>query len=382
MTDGVLRYGRTLFKVGMANLFTETGLIDLLGRMRRAATGPRVHVFGYHRVVDHAQMERDAGPVNPSLCISIDSFRRQMRQIRERFQLLSLAEVIQVLDGELTLEEDACAVTFDDGYADVILRAHEVLAELHIPGTVFVPTGYVGSTRYLPHDRLYAALWRGRRRHLPFWKAPLPFSLRRALEPMLQRTTPDGLAAVVNRIVSALPARSLEQVISAFEGLLDEPLELDEGARVLGPTELRDLAGAGWEIGAHTIGHVVLTHEPLEQVHRELVEPRRQIEAWTGFTCRYLAYCNGYHCPTVVSAARAAGYAAAVTTCDRTNGPGGDRMRIGRKCLWEGHTRGPDGQFSPAVSAAHLHDLFGTLGMTTPVDGEVSCPREEVSCGI
>jgi hypothetical protein len=39
--------------------------------------------------------------------------------------------------------------------------------------------------------------------------------------------------------------------------------------------------------------------------------------------------------------------------------------------LWEAHARGPNGAFSPALSAAHLHDLFGALGLTRPVDGEM-----------
>jgi len=147
---------------------------------------------------------------------------------------------------------------------------------------------------------------------------------------------------------------------------------------VVTPDELKQLADAGWIIGAHTINHVVLTHEPPAGVRNQLVEPRRSIEAWTGHPCHYLAYCNGYHSPAVVAEARAAGYLGAVTTCDRWNAPGSDPMRLGRKCLWEGHARGPDGRFSSAVSAAHLHDLFGTFGMTRPVDGEVASPPWEV----
>ena len=34
--------------------------------------------------------------------------------------------------------------------------------------------------------------------------------------------------------------------------------------------------------------------------------------------------------------------------------------------------RGPRGAFSTALSAAHLHDTFGSLGLTAPVDGEVA----------
>jgi hypothetical protein len=61
-----------------------------------------------------------------------------------------------------------------------------------------------------------------------------------------------------------------------------------------------------------------------------------------------------------------------VTTCDRPNAvAAGDPFRITRKVLWEAHACGPDGKFSPALSAAQLHDLFGALGLTTPIEGEM-----------
>ena len=380
MKPKILRFGRDVLKAGMASAFTDTGLIDLLGAVRRAASGPRIHVLGYHRLVDKVDMGPHAGPVNPSLCISIEAFKKQMEQVRSRFDVLSLAEVMGVLDGRFVLERDACAITFDDGYADVFLRARPILAELGLPAALFVPTGYAGGTRYLPHDRLYAAVWSAFDRDLPLTEAPFPPRLMPVVRGALRRALADGPAAAVELLIERLPADSLLTLIDALETLLDGPPELDEGARILTPDELRILADEGWEIGAHTISHVVLTHEPPERVQRELVEPRRLLEAWTGRPCHYLAYCNGYHSPAVVEAARAAGYLGAVTTCDRWNSPGGDPMRVGRKCLWEGHTRGPDGRFSSAVSAAHLHDLFGTFGMTRPVDGEVSTsPDEEVS---
>ena len=90
-----------------------------------------------------------------------------MEQLRERFVVLPLSYVVRALSGELELAHDAVAVTFDDGYRDVLLRAAPILRELEIPASVFVPTGFASADapvgRLLPHDRLYAALWTARR---------------------------------------------------------------------------------------------------------------------------------------------------------------------------------------------------------------------------
>jgi hypothetical protein len=107
-------------------------------------------------------------------------------------------------------------------------------------------------------------------------------------------------------------------------------------------------------------------------VREELERPRRELAAWTGRPCRFFAYCNGYHSSELVRAVRAAGYLAAFTTHDQPNRSGADSFRIGRKVLWEAHTRDREGHFSPALSAAYLDDLFTTLRLSAPIDGAVA----------
>jgi peptidoglycan/xylan/chitin deacetylase (PgdA/CDA1 family) len=273
-----------------------------------------------------------------------------MEQVQEEFQVLSLEEALAAIEGSLPLERDACAITFDDGYRDVFLRARPILASMKIPATVFVSTGMVGTDRRFTHDRLYAALWKLR----PDLGSP---------------------ADLVDSLIARLPANDLQQMVSELESRAGIAT-LDDDARSLDPAELRALADAGWEIGAHTIDHVVLVHETPDRVTEQLVRPKLDLENWTGRPCRYFAYCNGLHTPSLVEALRRSGYQGAVTTFDRPNRRGGDRFRVGRKVMWEGHTRGFGGKWSPSISAANLHDLFGELGLTRPVDGECL----EVSC--
>jgi peptidoglycan/xylan/chitin deacetylase (PgdA/CDA1 family) len=361
---------RDWFKYGLASAIESTGLGHAFRAVRTAASGARIHVLGYHRVVDAIDWE---GPVNPSLCITTDGFRRQMEQLRERFVVLPLSYVARAVAGEIDLPHDAAAVTFDDGYRDVLLRAAPILRELDIPATVFVPTGFAaasGRDMILPHDRLYAAAWAALKSgrgmaHLGDTETAL--LLTRADRVLATH----GPAGVVEDLIGAAPASTIARIIEVLETTFGAA-PLDDGASFLPPAEVRALADLGWEIGAHTEGHVVLTHEPLPEVRRQLVSSKAALERWSGRPCRYFAYCNGYHSATLVAELQHAGYEGAVTTCDRPNDAGGgDPFRISRKVLWEAHARGPSGAFSPALSAAHLHDTFGALGLTAPIDGEV-----------
>jgi len=339
---------RTTIKVGLASAFGSSGLLPLMSHLRARAFRPRVHVLAYHRVVDELPGD---GLINPALCITARSFEQQMRQVRDRFRVLTLEEALRAVAGQLPLNRDAVTITFDDGYRDVRARALPILHALGLPATVFVCTGYLDGG-YLPHDRLHAALWAAQQQHL-----------------MLLREAPDAL---VEQLIRTLPSRALLQLATSLERLVGGAPALGGGARCLSAVEIRALSKAGWEIGAHTVEHAVLTHEPDRRVAEQLSRPRRDLERITGKPCRYFAYCNGYHSPRIVRAVRAAGYLGAVTTRDRPNRAGDDPFRLGRKCLWEGHARGADGNFCAALSAAHLHDLFGDLGLTRPVDGEVA----------
>jgi peptidoglycan/xylan/chitin deacetylase (PgdA/CDA1 family) len=367
------RTARELTKVLIASV-AGTRAFELYCRLRTAYAGPRVHVLGYHRVVDRVVLD---GPVNPALCVSTSTLERQLRQVKRRFSVLSLHEAMRAICGTLPLERDACAITFDDGYRDLIERAQPVLASLGIPAAVFVPTGYSESGRLLTHDRLYAGLWRAAQRDVrlggPAWRGLS--ALAEVAEPALAARGP---GAAVEALIERAPSSELEAIADALEAQLGAPAieSLGAGARVLAPAEIRALADAGWEIGAHTVEHVVLTHEPRARRRDELRRCKRALEEWSGRPVRYFAYCNGYHSRSLVDDLRRAGFEGAVTTCDRPNRPPGDRMRVGRKVLWEGHARGLDGQFDEALSAAHVTDLFGTLGLTRPVDGEVETEED------
>lgn len=140
-------------------------------------------------------------------------------------------------------------VTFDDAYASVVERAQPVLADLGLPATVFVPTAFIGSG-----------------------------------EPM------------------AWPG---------IDGWLSTPHR-----RELVPMSWHDLARLhehGWEIGSHTWSHPHLTRLTDDELERELVESKRELESRLGVPCRSLAYPYGDHDRRVVEAAARAGYTTAGT---------------------------------------------------------------------
>jgi len=86
-----------------------------------------------------------------------------------------------------------------------------------------------------------------------------------------------------------------------------------DGAMMSEP-ELRDLAAAGWELGAHTMTHPDLSALDYDTCRREIEESRDALERIADVQVLTFAYPFGRYGPAALAAARDAGLLAAVTT--------------------------------------------------------------------
>lgn len=141
------------------------------------------------------------------------------------------------------------AVTFDDAYESVNRLARPILDRLGIPGTIYVPTRYMGSGKPMS--------WPG------------------------------------------------------IEEYLGGPNEAE--LMPMSWESLRAMAEAGWEIGSHTVSHPHLTSLDDSTLREELVESRQECSQRTGAPCQSIAFPYGDHDQRVIDASREAGYSAVAT---------------------------------------------------------------------
>ncbi len=332
---------------------------------RREAGGGRVLILSDHRVTrDFGGSAREG---LPSLLVSAATLRRQLQQVGRARELVSLADARRILaEPAGTPGPDVVAVTFDDGYADNHAEALPVLEALQVPATVFVATGYTGTERRLPHDRLYGALAELRRRGIPMERA----GLAAPVQALLDACAEPGPAATLDRLIARLSHERLVEVAAALEARLGtSERDLPAGTRLMSWDELRALDAAGVDVGGHTVNHAVLANLPLSEARREVLGCRDALAERLGRGPRHFAYPNGYHTPAVRRLVADCGFEAAVTTEDAENRRGGDPQALRRKVLWENSTLGPIG-YSPSLAGCNLEGVFAALGLTRPVPGE------------
>jgi len=76
-------------------------------------------------------------------CVTPDQLHQQMEELARTRVPVDLAAIVAWLRGEAELPPRAVAVTFDDGYLDVLKYGAPILARHGVPGAVFVSPGLV-----------------------------------------------------------------------------------------------------------------------------------------------------------------------------------------------------------------------------------------------
>jgi peptidoglycan/xylan/chitin deacetylase (PgdA/CDA1 family) len=97
-------------------------------------------ILGYHGIAD---VDPRHDPVR--LFVGPDDFRRQVeRLLRRGYEFSTMAEFVRRLSEGDGLEA-TCALTFDDGTQDHLTELAPILADLGVPGTVYVCPGLLGT---------------------------------------------------------------------------------------------------------------------------------------------------------------------------------------------------------------------------------------------
>lgn len=97
-------------------------------------------VYYYHRVGPF----RDGAP--PKLNVDPGAFREHMSVLARRANPVPIGDLVACVREGRPFPRGAVAVTFDDGYRDLMEFALPVLKEFRIPAAFFIVTGGIGAT--------------------------------------------------------------------------------------------------------------------------------------------------------------------------------------------------------------------------------------------
>jgi len=315
------------FNAAFKGLCDVTCVNEILVLLRRSD----LLVLKYHGVLAQSRADR----WSYENAVDADSFRSQLRWLKQHLAPTDLAGLRRYYKGEWTERKPPVLVTFDDGYGNNLTVAAPILREEAVPALFFLITGYVGTPRVLwNHEVLMRVL------HWPELEIAMPSGGPSTLppEPHARRAFSDKINEACKRLTEERLAEYLQFLRGKTPSVevMDDP----EARAFLRWDEVRELAGMGFEIGSHTAEHPILSRMTRARVATELRESKAAIERELGQPCSAIAYPYGSAREvneTVFEEVRTSGYDWAFMTTPVWQKAGGDTHRISR-IGFPGHT--------------------------------------------
>lgn len=288
----------------IANLYHWSGLY-------KTRHNRKVLVLMYHRVLPETTAREEW--VQPGMYVTPQVFEMQIRFLKDRFKIISFADLLDGTDSASTNENEArCLITFDDGWHDNYSHAFPILRKYDIPATIFIPTSYIGTEKFFWPDRLnyliktlYSPQYSSQRLTL-FDKMEIANRL-----PMDAKKSRPAIDAVIEE----LKQRSEEEILELIdESMATLNLSPPKQRAFLNWDEIEEMSQNSIAFGSHSLTHKILTTISLNEAEVEITESMRALIEKKVNLAPVFCYPNGNNNSKIRELVSKCGYKAAVTT--------------------------------------------------------------------
>lgn len=278
----------------------------------------KVLILMYHRVLSDMELQRRY--VQPGMYVFDHVFDAQMRFLKNQFQTISFAELLdrwKKKNWDTTTRY--CVVTFDDGWRDNYQYAYPILNKYGVPATVFLATDFIGTRRWFWPDRISYLLEQ-------YFKPSMSPEKKASLSSLLNRYMRQSKLHSTFRVFNnTRPVERIDHFIERCKLLpRDEINGLSEKMRIildvdfphdrvlLSWEEVAQMSQNGVSFGSHSCTHQILTKLPLQEARAEIVESKRTLLEKQINYVPVFCYPNGNYNREIQSLVRDSGYEAAV----------------------------------------------------------------------
>lgn len=288
-------------KVGLARFGWRSGLLQMLLKHRRQ----QPMILMYHGV--SAQDKFDGLRNAAELHLPRTHFVEHLRLLKKVRRIVGISEFVHGLQHGEDLR-NTVVLTFDDGYENNASQAAPVLADHKIPASFFLATNHIGSNRWIWTDIVEHVLGTSTRPHFDWQGVNLPLATIGQRREALQRVKAD---------LKRLTVIDRDTQVARISQSLDVPIGRPfDDYRFMDWEQVRSLVRAGFEVGAHTRHHAILSRLPPHEAEEEILGSRRDVEEATGQCCSVFCYPNGKRSDFTLEtqAICRSAFAAAITT--------------------------------------------------------------------
>ncbi len=195
-------------------------------------------------------------------------FKKQLDILGTFFKIISLQDAVTALTTHAPLPRNTCVITFDDGYENNANVAAPLLIQKGMPATFFITTNFIDQTMSLWVDRFENAYSK------------------------LFPNNPKGDAQLRQQF-KKLTNEERENQLHELEVKAKTLHTNTHLHRAMTWDQVRTLHKSGFEIGAHTKTHPILSRCSLQNASDEIIGSKNKIETELSSSCKHFAWPNG-----------------------------------------------------------------------------------------
>jgi peptidoglycan/xylan/chitin deacetylase (PgdA/CDA1 family) len=202
-------------------------------------------ILTYHRVLN----EVPHYPYDPAMYVTAATLKMHIQELGRSFEFVLVDDILS--DGKARGRR--CAITFDDGWLDNYTNALPILREYHIPATVFIPLGMIGTNRRF----WFHEIWEIVRQvsGTPCEQRAIQYFAQEISEWKGQVLDVDGVCDLIDRLKHR-SADHLDDVIArAYQAL---ELQQNPTCYLVNWDQIREMGAQGIRFGSHGLYHYIL----------------------------------------------------------------------------------------------------------------------------
>lgn len=264
----------------IAYLATHIGFLGMYHRLGGWRKNDIV-IVAYHKIKERED-DFHYGVLGPP---TMREFEEQIVYLREKYEVMSLPELIERIRSEKALPKRGAVITFDDGYRNTYTYAYPILRKYNTPATVFLTTGYIGTDNLFWWDKVAQIV-----KNATFTKLELEEVGEYSVVILNQRLK---ATRQIIKCLKVLPEETRNQLLQRMEAFATDPLVALNEAATLSWDQIEEMSHHNITFGAHTVTHPILTKISSEQANYEIYQSKKDIEEHLNKPVNLFCYPNG-----------------------------------------------------------------------------------------
>ena len=282
----------------------------------------RVLILGYH----HFCIERKPETWLLDIVINSSVFAKEMQHLKKYYNVISIDECVEALQGKRRLDPYSAVITFDDGYASQYQYAFPILKKLGINGIFFINASFIGTDKLFWWDELQYMLMHCRKDNITIQmdKQEMAFELKSHAQ---REKAFQAMCTIFTKLEHNHRSNLLSLLREATEIKACDATTYVESYRCLSQEMVKEMLDAGMRIGSHTMSHVNLGNETYEMQKGEI---ENSIEYLDASKPLHFSYPNGDFNNDVAQILKSCNFQTGLTTLRGFVNKGEDLYRLKR----------------------------------------------------